>query len=168
MAQLSPRLLARLAKVPDIARAAAAKAMEEGAEEVVAEMRRIASGSRRTGKLIDSIGWTWGDVPAGSFVIDEIRSGKNAGDQYATLRIKIYAGSKDAFYARWVEFGTSPHSVAETSDLSRNKRQDVGKPHPGATAQPFFFPAWKTQRPEFRARIRASVKKAIKEAWTNG
>lgn len=143
MAQLSPRLQARLARVPDVARAAAAQAMEEGAEEIVAEMKRLAP--VKSGKLRASIGWTWGDVPAGTFVIDEIRSGKNEGDQYATLRIKIYAGSKEAFYARWQEFGT--------------------KDHP---ASPFFFPAWKKHRPKFRARIRTAVRKAIKEAMTNG
>lgn len=166
MAQLSPRLQARLAKVPDIARAAAAKAMEEGAADVVAEMKRLAP--EISGDLRDSINWTWGDVPEGSFVIDEIRSGKNQGDQYATLRIKIYAGSKEAFYARWVEFGTAPHSLAETADISRNKRQGEGEMHPGATARPFFFPGWKKMRPKFRARIRAAVRKAIKEAWANG
>lgn len=152
MAQLSPRLEARLAKVPDIARAAATKAMEEGAVEIVAEMKRLVpvlktpDGRRQAGALRDSIGYTWGDVPAGSFVIDEIRSGRNAGDQYATLRIKIYAGSREAFYGRFVEFGTKT----------------------GAPAQPFFFPAWKKMRPEFRARIRAAVKQDIKEAWANG
>ena len=56
MAQLSPRLQARLAKVPDIARAAAAKAMEEGAADVVAEMKRLAP--EISGDLRDSINWT--------------------------------------------------------------------------------------------------------------
>ena len=143
MAQLSPRLQARLAKVPDIARAAAAKAMEEGAAEIVAEMKRLAP--VESGKLRDSINWTWGDVPAGSFTIADIRSGKNSGEQYATLRIKIYAGSREAYYARWQEFGT--------------------KNHP---AQPFFFVSWKAQRAKFRKRIRDAVKTAIKEAYANG
>ena len=67
--------------------------------EIVAEMKRLAP--VESGKLRDSINWTWGDVPAGSFTIADIRSGKNAGEQYATLRIKIYAGSREAYYARW-------------------------------------------------------------------
>lgn len=137
MAQLSPRLQARLAKVPDIARAAAAKAMEEGAAEIVAEMKRLAP--VESGKLRDSINWTWGDVPAGSFTIADIRSGKNAGEQYATLRIKIYAGSREAYYARWQEFGT--------------------KNHP---AQPFFYVTWSKEKAKFRRRIRAAVRAAIR------
>ena len=117
--------------------------MEEGAAEIVAEMKRLAP--VESGKLRDSINWTWGDVPAGSFTIADIRSGKNSGEQYATLRIKIYAGSREAYYARWQEFGT--------------------KNHP---AQPFFFVAWKAQRAKFRKRIRDAVKTAIKEAYANG
>ena len=142
MAELSPRLRARLAKIPDIAREAAAAAMEECAAEIVAEMKLLVPVD--SGDLRDSIGWTWGDIPAGSFMIDEIRSGKNAGDQYATLRIKIYAGNKDAFYARFIEFGTKT----------------------GVRAQPFFFAAYKKWggKAKFRARVRAAIRKRIKEA----
>ena len=146
MAELSQRLRARLAKIPDIAREAAAAAMEECAAEIVAEMKLLVPVD--SGDLRDSIGWTWGDIPAGSFMIDEIRSGKNAGDQYATLRIKIYAGNKDAFYARFIEFGTKT----------------------GVKAQPFFFAAYKKWggKAKFRARIRAAIRKRIKEAFNNG
>lgn len=148
MAQLSPRLQARLAKVPDIARAAAAQAMEEGAEEVCDYIRNLvrATFKQDSGDMLRSIGWTWGDVPAGSFVVDEIRSGGNRGDQYATLRIKIYAGSKEAFYYRFHEFGTKD----------------------GLPARPTFFPAWKASRAKFRQRIRTAVRKAIREAYANG
>ena len=142
MAELSTRLRQRLAKVPDIVREAAASAMEECAAEIVAEMKTLAPVD--SGDLRDSIGWTWGDIPAGSFMIDEIRSGKNAGQQYATLRIKIYAGSREAFYARFIEFGTKT----------------------GVRAQPFFFAAYKKWggKAKFRARIRAAIRKRIKEA----
>ena len=146
MAELSPRLRARLAKIPDIAREAASAKMEECAAEIVAEMKMLVPVD--SGDLRDSINWTWGEVPAGSFVIDEIRSGKNAGQQYATLRIKIYAGSREAFYARFIEFGTKT----------------------GVRAQPFFFAAYKKWggKAKFRARIRAAIRKRIKEAFNNG
>ena len=142
MAELSPRLRERLSKIPDIVREAAASAMEECAAEIVAEMKMLVPVD--SGDLRDSIGWTWGDIPAGSFMIDEIRSGKNAGQQYATLRIKIYAGSREAFYARFIEFGTKT----------------------GVRAQPFFFAAYKKWggKAKFRHRIRAAIRKRIKEA----
>lgn len=140
MAELSPRLRARLAKIPDVVREAAAAAMEEGAQEIVDAMKMAAP--IQSGDLRDSIGWTWGEVPAGSFMIDEIRSGKNKGDQYATLRIKIYAGNRDAFYARFIEHGTRH-----------------------MPAQPFFFSTWKKERAKFRRKIRAAIRKRIKEAF---
>lgn len=140
MAELSPRIVAKLKQIPDVAVEAARIAMEAGAQEIVDEMRAMAP--HRTGDLRDSIGWTWGNAPAGTFVIASVRSGKNQGDQYATLRITIYAGSKDAFYARFQEFGT----------------RDM-------PAHPFFFPTWKAKRAEFRNRIRQRVRAAIRDAW---
>lgn len=144
MAELSPRLRARLEKVPDVAREAAAAEMEVCAQEIVDAMK--AAVPVDSGRLRASIGWTWGDVPAGSFVIADIRSGKNKGDQYATLRIKIYAGNKDAFYARFVEFGTKS----------------------GGPAQPFFYVTWSKEKANFRRRIRAAVKARIKQEFGNG
>ena len=115
--------------------------MEEVAQEIV-EAMRAAAPKGKTGRLRDSIGWTWGDLPPGTFMIDEIRSGRNQGDQYATLRIKIYAGNREAFYARFHEFGT--------------RRQP---------AQPFFFSTWSKEKAKFRRRIRERVRKRIKEAF---
>ena len=171
MAELSPRLRARLAKIPDIAREAAAAAMEEGAQEIVDAMKMAAP--FQSGDLRDSIGWTWGEVPAGSFMIDEIRSGKNKGDQYATMRIKIYAGNKDAFYARFIEFGTAPHSLEINASVARaasgsainQRRQQSSKQHPGQPAQPFFYPTWKAMKAAFRKKIRDRVRAAIRKAF---
>lgn len=146
MVQLSPRLRARLERVPDVARDAAAAEMEKCAQEIVDAMK--AAVPVDSGTLRASIGWTWGDVPAGTFVIADIRSGKNKGDQYATLRIKIYAGNREAFYARFVEFGTKT----------------------GAPAQPFFFSSYKQfgGKAELRKRIRNAVKARIKQEFGNG
>ena len=59
MAELSPRLRARLAKIPDIAREAAAAAMEEGAQEIVDAMKAAAPVD--SGDLRNCIVWTWGN-----------------------------------------------------------------------------------------------------------
>ena len=138
MAQLSPRIVAKLKQIPDVAVDAARQAMEEVAQEIV-EAMRAAAPKGNTGRLRDSIGWTWGDLPPGTFMIDEIRSGRNQGDQYATLRIKIYAGNREAFYARFHEFGTRSQP-----------------------AQPFFFSTWSKEKAKFRRRIRAAVRAAIR------
>lgn len=143
MAQLNPRIVAQLKRIPEVAVDAARQAMEEGAQEIVDAMR--AAAPFKSGDLRDSIGWTWGELPPGTFMIDEIRSGKNQGEQYATLRLKIYAGSNDAYYARFIEFGTVK-----------------------APAHPFFFPTWKAKKAALRKKIRERVRAAIKEAWANG
>ncbi|MGA0615326.1 HK97-gp10 family putative phage morphogenesis protein [Paracoccus sp. KR1-242] len=147
MAQLNPRIVAKLKQIPDLAVEAASLAMEEGAEEICDFIRSLIRGHFKPGDgdLLKSVGWTWGEIPPGAFMIDEIRSGKNKGRQYATIRIKIYVGSRDAFYARFHEFGT------------RNM-----------PARPFFFPAWKAKKAEFNNRIRKRVRAAIREAWRNG
>lgn len=166
MAELNPRVAAKLKQIPAVAVDAARQAMEDGAADIVRQMQSLVR--RRSGKLADSIGWTWGDLPPGTFMIDEIRSGKNKGEQFATLRLKIYAGSRDAFYARFVEFGTAPHSLATNASTLRNKRQGQGASHPGTVAQPFFYPTWKKMRAKYRRDIRNRVRAAIREAWRNG
>ena len=138
MAQLSPRIVAKLKQIPDVAVDAARQAMEEVAQDIV-EAMRAAAPKGKTGRLRDSIGWTWGDLPPGTFMIDEIRSGRNQGDQYATLRIKIYAGNREAFYARFQEFGTRSQP-----------------------AQPFFFLTWSKEKAKFRRQIRTAVRAAIR------
>jgi HK97 gp10 family phage protein len=107
-------------------------AMEEIAEEIVAQMYQVAP--HVTGDLAGSIGWTWGDAPKGSLTLGAV-----AGNEYATLRITIYAGGGKAFYARFQEFGT------------------VNMP-----ANPFFFPVWRAKRKSVRNRITRAMNKAIK------
>lgn len=167
MATLNPRIAAKLRQIPDVAVEAAREAMEAGAQQMVEAMRAMAPRGT-SGNLAASIGWTWGELPPGTFMIDEIRSGRNSGEQFATLRLKIYAGSNDAFYARFVEFGTRPHSLARNASLDRGKRQEQGGSHPGTPARPFFYPTWKKMRAKFRRDIHNRVRAAIREAWRNG
>lgn len=148
MVQVNPDFRRRLDAIPEAVRKAAAREMERGAEEMVQEMRRVAPFDAATPDgihLREHIGWTWGDAPAGSFTMGEIKSGPDAGIEYAALRITVYANPKDKKgrpYASWVEFGTKS----------------------GNTARPFF---WVTFR-KYRRRIRSRVLKAIREAIKNG
>ncbi len=165
---LSPSLRAQLGRTPAIAVDAAWGAMEEAAEGIVSYMRSLAP--KDTSQLQNSIGWTWGDAPAGSIVIDEIRSGKNVGSQYATLRLTIYVG---AWYARFVEFGTAAgvrndRAARTKSDIKKSSKRAaagriVARSHPGTPARPFFYPAWKTKKRMFRAKIRLAIRRALKE-----
>lgn len=117
-------------------------AMERAAEQIVSDMKRVApvlsepDPKRRPGALRDSIGWTWGAAPKGSFTI----ASASGGGEYQTLRITIYAGNAEAFYARFVEFGT------------RKMR-----------ARPFFFGVYRTNKKRIRANIQRALNKAIKD-----
>ena len=126
---------ARWKRIPQKALINVRAAMGEAATDIVEEMwSRAPQGA--TGRVGASIGWTWGDAPAGSFTI-----GKVGGKEYSSLKITIYAGGGDAFYAKFHEFGT------------------VKMP-----ANPFFFPVWRARRNRVKGRISRAISKAIKES----
>lgn len=126
------RLKRRFDAIPQAVRDAAKAELERAAQEVVDTMRRFAP--VESGDLRDSINWTWGDAPAGTMTIGTV-----GGTEYGALRITIYAGGKDAFYARFQEFGT------------------VKMP-----AHPFFYPAWRSKKRKLRGRLSRAISKAIK------
>lgn len=154
----------KLMAIPRRVERAARAAMEKGADELVAMMKRLAPVD--DGTLRDSIGWTWGDAPAGSVLLSQSEPDSRG------LKITVYAGNAEAYYAHWVEFGTAPHNVADgggtkagkeslrTGRLTKKGAAPVF--HPGAAAHPFFFPAWRALRKRIRSRIRREMKKAIK------
>lgn len=138
------RLKRKLVKLPQMAKQMIRQQMEKTAEEIVTIMKNLVAVD--DGKLRDSIGWTWGKAPKGSITLASVKSTGADG-----LTLTIYAGNSDAFYARWVEFGTARH---ENSGLS------AGSIHPGTTAQPFFYVSWRANK---RRAVRA-ISKATRDA----
>ena len=118
--------------IPEEVRKSATDALERGAQEIVDLARSLVPVDK--GDLRESIGWTWGDAPSGSLTLGTV-----GGQEYGTLQITIYAGNDEAFYARWLEFGTSK-----------------------MRAHPYFFPAYRTLRRRVRGRITRSISGAIK------
>lgn len=121
--------------IPRAVLKAARDTLEQNAEEIVKDMRRGAPVGE-SGDLLLSINWTWGDAPKGSMVVGTV-----GGNEYSTLRITIYAGGGDAFYARFQEFGTKNMS-----------------------ANPFFYPVWRARRRRVKSRLTRNINKAIKGA----
>ncbi|MDW9781814.1 HK97-gp10 family putative phage morphogenesis protein [Sinorhizobium meliloti] len=150
----------KLRALPGKARQRIREAMANGAGEIVDMAKALVPVDK--GDLKDSIGWTWGRAPKGSITIGTVK--ETGGD----LTITIYAGSDEAFYARWVEFGTKPHSVAQGADLSRNKRQDEPDYHPGMSAQPFFYVSYRANRKRVKSRITRAINRAAKEIAAGG
>jgi HK97 gp10 family phage protein len=122
----------KLLGFPPKAEAAIMAAMEKSADTMVALMKNLVP--KESGALRDSIGWTWGDPPKGSLVV--AKSSPTRGG----LRITIFAGNDEAFYARWVEFGTQ-----------------------ATRAQPYFFPSYRALRRSAKSRVSRAISKAIKD-----
>lgn len=114
-------------------------ALEKGAQEIVDLAIHLVPVD--TGALRNSIDWTWGQAPKGA--ISGARGLRAGGlsDLKSDLLITVYAGNELAYYARWVEFGTSA----------------------GQRAQPFFFPAYRALRKSVKNRIARAAVTAIRK-----
>ncbi|QMV00164.1 HK97 gp10 family phage protein [Devosia sp. D6-9] len=144
------RLKRKLRTFPAAVEAEIRAAMEVSANEVVALAKSLVP--RDTGALVESIGWTWGDAPKGSMTLGKVGGTGN-------LVITIYAGDDKAFWARWVEFGTSPHA---------NAGMFAGSENPGTRAQPFFYPAYRAVRRRVKGRVTRAVNKAARRIASGG
>ena len=130
----------QLERVPNLILAELRPLLEREAAKLVEEMRALVPVDE--GRLRDSIGWTWGDVPKGALKIGTVK-----GKAYGALSITVYAGDfkgdKTAFYAYFVEFGTT-----------------------ATGAQPFFFPVYRANRKRIKSAISRGVKRAMKRSNT--
>lgn len=122
--------------------------MEAIADKVVAQMRARAPKGESL-DLVNSIGWTWGEPPAGSMVLGS--AGGVAPGSGERLRITFYAGgpattkrSKTGYahdYALYQEFGRK-----------------------GQPAQPFFYSVWRAMRRSVRSRMTRAINRAVQRA----
>lgn len=133
-------------RIPDAAVKRLRSAMEKSAQDVVELMRRLVPVD--SGDLRDSIGWTWGEAPKGAMVIGKSKQG------VAGMTITLYAGGGDAFYARFVEFGTQAHAAGGAF---------AGAEIPALAASPFFFPAWRAKRRSSKTRMTRAIRQGLKE-----
>ncbi|MBA4797022.1 MAG: HK97 gp10 family phage protein [Rhizobiales bacterium] len=152
MVKGAKELRSKLLAIPPRVRRLTRAAMEKGAEELVQMMKRLVPVS--SGDLRDSIGWTWGEAPDGAIVIAQTEPDDEG------LRITVYAGNREAFYARFVEFGTAPHNISQGGGNASFSGITVD--HPGGRAQPFFFPAYRALRKRILSRIKREMKKGIR------
>ncbi|WP_296584229.1 HK97-gp10 family putative phage morphogenesis protein [Xanthobacter sp.] len=152
------KLEKKLQRLPDVTRTQIKAAIEASAEDIVRLAKSLVP--VRAGELRDSIGWTWGAPPRGSITLAKSAASLLGKD----LTVTVFAGDDKAFYARWVEFGTAPHSLAKGADRSsKGKRISGGRQHPGAKSHPFFFPAWRASKKGAKSRIRKATRAAAKK-----
>lgn len=148
--------------IPQAVKKAVRPAMERAAQDIVDIAKTLVAVDQ--GALRDSIGWTWDAAPAGSMVLASSTAGE--------LTITIYAGNDEAFYARFVEYGTQAgifgQRVANPGagvKQSKTKGRKSYRTHGGTAAQPFFFPAYRLGKKKATMKIRRAIVKAVKENW---
>lgn len=146
------RLSKKLRRLPQVAEQEISRAMEQSANEIVALAKSLAPVD--SGDLQMSISWTWGEAPKGAMILGRVKA-SGAGN----LKITVFAGGGDAFYARFIEFGTSPHS---------NAGRFAGSQHPGTKAQPFFYPAYRAMRKRAKGRVTRAINKSAKRVAAGG
>ncbi|WP_341989760.1 HK97-gp10 family putative phage morphogenesis protein [Azorhizobium sp. AG788] len=139
----------KLLKMTPEIRAQLEIAVLAGAQDVAKTAKALVP--KRSGRLMDSIGAVLGDAPS-TTATQALRGGGSKADG---IRATAYAGDDNAYYAGWIEFGTAPH---KQGGLYK------GTLHPGTVAQPFFFPAFRTNKKRAKSRVTRAIKKAIKKA----
>lgn len=122
----------KLKRLPTVAKELIRAEMGKVADQIVEMMKRLVP--VEDGLLRDSIGWTWGKAPKGAGIVAKVKS-KMSDD----LTITIYAGSVEAYYARWQEFGTQDQP-----------------------AQPFFYVSWRASRKDAVRQVRKASRQAAK------
>ena len=132
----------RFHALPAAVQKAVRETMERNADEIVDMMKRLAP--VESGALRDSIGWTWGAAPKGSMSLGTVGA-----SPASPIAITIYAGTRDkalggrdAFYARFQEYGTK-----------------------NMPANPFFWPSIRTNRTRGRSRLSRNARKAAEKAF---
>lgn len=143
------RLLKKMADLPGETRSAIRQALAQGADEITDMQKRLAP--RKSGALRNSIGSTFGTYKAENSRVRGVSAGAGGADP--DLTVTLHAGDAKAYYAAFVEFGTAPHPQGGMFE---------GTDHPGTTAQPFFYPAYRALRRRVKARVTRATKQAAR------
>lgn len=133
------KLQRKLDRLPVAAKTTIKDAIAEAADDIVRMMKSLVP--EDTGALRDSIGWVWGnDVPKGAVIAAVVKS--SLGND---LTITVYAGNEDAFWARWVEFGSVKMS-----------------------AQPYFYVSYRANKKSAKRKIRKATRDAARKVAKGG
>lgn len=122
----------------------------------------------KSGKLRDSIVATMGDGTTPKYAAFQKRGGGRrrssgvAGDP--DLSVRITAGNSAVRYAHLVELGTEPHTIRakRAKALGANGPFGTHVEHPGASAHPYFYPAFRALKKRIKSRISRATSKAAK------
>jgi HK97 gp10 family phage protein len=144
------KLKRKLRAIPQIAREEIHVALQQSAAEMADTAKNFAP--VKSGTLRNSIGYTSGAYKAENANVRGVGGGGKLNDK--DLTVTIHAGDAKAYYAAFVEFGTAPHT---------NKGKFAGSHNPGASARPFFFPAYRLVKKRVTSKISRATSRAAKK-----
>lgn len=115
---------------------------------------------------------------AGAAVVEDAIAAKAPGDIAKEIgratdvkskrRIRVVTGpSKDAFYARFLEYGVTPHSITLRQAQALRLGPDLFRRsvnHPGHAARPFMRPAFDGSRDRAQGEIAGAIRKKVRRA----
>jgi HK97 gp10 family phage protein len=163
------KFLAQIAALPQALRDEVRAALETSAEEMVDLAKRFAPVD--SGALKNSISYSFGAFqPENANVRGVETSGGNAraAKGEAGLAVTVHAGNATAWYASLVEFGTAAHTIKPKRPggvLGFNGTAVEEVHHPGASARPFFFPAYRLSRQRAKSRLSRSIRNGARKAF---
>lgn len=163
------KFLAQIDALPQALRAEIRAALEVSAEEMVDLAKRFVPID--SGALRNSISYTFGRFkPENSNVRGISSTAENARDAKgdAGLLVTVHAGNAKAWYASLVEFGTASHTIKPKRPggvLGFNGTAVEEVHHPGASARPYFFPAYRLSRQRAKSRLARSIRAGAKKAF---
>lgn len=141
----------KLARMRKAAREVAPQAVVKQAERLAAVQRTLAP--EDDGDLIKSIVVT---KPGEATPAYSQPGGTRVAGETEAL---VTAGNSKVRYAHLVEYDTAPHI---------NEGRFAGSQHPGTTAQPFFYPAYRLLRRSIKTQISRTLNKAIRGVAKGG
>lgn len=146
----------RFNNIPKAVRRAVRAEMEDIADDLVAQM--FGEAPQLTGDLAGSIGWSWGDAPAGSLVL-----GSFGDRRYGTMRIVVFAGGGEATSRLQNRAsGTRARDQNRSGEFLTDVAlfQEFGTQN--MPANPFFFTVYRANKRRIKSRITRAINKAIK------
>jgi HK97 gp10 family phage protein len=94
----------------------------------------------------------------------QVGAGDDNGRVQRFIGVFPQSRSSPGWYAAFVEFGTSARVKGEKFTTAGGRKKRSGNTHPGTTAKPFLFPAFRALRKRVTSRIARELKRAFKEA----
>ncbi len=158
------KFLGQIAALPAAMKAEIRKALEVSADETTELMKRFVP--VRSGALKASIDYTFGQYTPDNA---NVRGLKSSGADATELTVTMHAGDAKAWYASLVEFGTKAH-IIEPKQAGGKLRLLGGRfveeaDHPGGTASPYFFPAYRFGKKRAKSRLARAVRNGAKKAF---